>query len=237
MMVSDRERGPDTSLRMSRFYAPSTGPSSWQALLAEPERQWAVGYSARTLAHAWEAANGLPPEVASLVEPVWGRTDLLIGLPEHKVPLPGGRRESQSDLFTLLRTDQGLAACTIEGKVDEPFGPTLDEWLVGSSAGKRERLAFLLAQLGLSEVPGSIRYQLLHRTVSAIIEAKRFSASATGMIVHSFSPEGRWFHDFAAFLALFGVDAKRDRAVQVTALAGLPLLLGWATGDQRFRTL
>jgi hypothetical protein len=38
-------------------------PEDWQPLLAQPERQWRCGYSARTLAHSWEAANGFPVEV------------------------------------------------------------------------------------------------------------------------------------------------------------------------------
>jgi hypothetical protein len=43
---------------MSRILSFTTGPDDWKALLADPEKQWRVGYSARTLATCWEAAEG-----------------------------------------------------------------------------------------------------------------------------------------------------------------------------------
>jgi Domain of unknown function (DUF6946) len=63
----------------------------------------------------------------------------------------------------------GVAA--VEGKVAEPFGPLVSEWLVadaqGPSPGKLERLAFLCERLSLNDDDcQSVRYQLLHRTVS-----------------------------------------------------------------------
>lgn len=42
----------------------TSGPQDWQALLADPEKHWKSGYSARTLAHSWEAAEGFPSEVS-----------------------------------------------------------------------------------------------------------------------------------------------------------------------------
>ena len=115
---------------MNRIYVPSNGPKAWRQFLAKPEVQWARGYSARTLAHSWEsAADGLPAEVREALRQVVGEVDLLVALPEHKTALPGGRRESQSDIFALLKSREHLIATTVEGKVDEPFGPTLAEWL------------------------------------------------------------------------------------------------------------
>ena len=51
---------------MGRCYLPSDGPDAWQVFLAEPDKQWRTGYSAKTLAHSWEAKDRLPNEVASL---------------------------------------------------------------------------------------------------------------------------------------------------------------------------
>jgi hypothetical protein len=51
---------------MSKVYVPSSGPDDWQRFLAEPEKQWRRGFSARTVAYSWESANGLPPEVEAL---------------------------------------------------------------------------------------------------------------------------------------------------------------------------
>ncbi len=63
--------------------------------------------------------------------------------------------------------------------------------------------------MGLNEpVPGAIRYQLLHRAASAIIEAKRFGAPHAIMLVHSFSQTHEWFADYAAFAKLLGVEGQ-----------------------------
>ncbi|HEY3778439.1 MAG TPA: hypothetical protein VGL35_10320 [Rhizomicrobium sp.] len=106
--------------------------------------------------------------------------ELLLAVPEHKVALPGSRRgESQNDLFLLARIGSETFAITVEGKVNESFDKPLDEWLANASEGKRERLAFLCEILELiSPIPGDIPYQLLHRTASAIIEARRFRTDA-----------------------------------------------------------
>jgi hypothetical protein len=57
----------------------------------------------------------------------------------------------------------------VEGKVNESFGPVLDEWRADSSPGKQQRFDFLLHTLGISSLPnGDIRYRLFHRAASAI---------------------------------------------------------------------
>ncbi|WP_374469927.1 hypothetical protein [Phenylobacterium sp.] len=194
-----------------------------------------TGYSARTVAHAWEASDGLPPDVAACLEQHFGRVELLLAIPEHKVPLPGGRRESQCDVFALVPTPSQVVACAIEGKVDEPFGPTLAEWMASPSEWKRERLAYIQGILSLKgELDGGVRYQLLHRTASAVVEAQRFLTGAAAMIVHSFSPERRWFEDYARFVQLFG-PAPAPESTTVEIPCGRRLLLGWAAGDQAYR--
>ena len=45
---------------MTKIYTPSAGPRDWKALLADPEKHWARGYSARSLAHCWEDTHGFP---------------------------------------------------------------------------------------------------------------------------------------------------------------------------------
>jgi hypothetical protein len=223
---------------MGLIYIPSAGPDAWKQFLASPELHWAVGYSARTLAHRWEAARGLPSEIADLFEPLIGPVELLVGLPEHKVPLPGGRRESQCDVFALLRSKDSVIACAVEGKVDEPFGPTVGEWLAKPSPGKRQRLTFICERLGVAaDCEPSLRYQLFHRTAAAVIEADRFMTAAAAMVVHSFSPERRWFSEFAAFGRLFGLDLPPGVCGKAVLPSGKPLYLGWATRGQEFRLL
>ena len=218
------------------IFIPSDGPEDWQKFLAQPDKQWVSGFSARATAHSWEAQAGWPPEIAEILDQAFGTTSLLLAIPEHKTPLPGGRRASQSDVFALGRHTRGLVACAIEGKVNEPFGPTLDEQMANASPGKIERLEYLLGALGLEAAPGAIHYQLLHRSVSALLEAERFCAKDAAMIVHSFAQDHRWFDAFAAFVGLFGAEAQIGKAIEIRVPGECRLTVGWASGDARFLT-
>jgi hypothetical protein len=216
---------------MNPVYVPSTGIEDWRRLLAQPDKQWREGYSAMCIAKAWQNATGFPAPIAAVLEaagdPLASLEPLLI-LPEHKVPLPGGRRESQNDVWVLARHGGGLASITIEGKVSESLGTTLDEWRKGESDGKRERLAFLTNTLGVANaLPSTLRYQLLHRTASAVIEAERFRANIALMMIESFSTEEVGLTDFQAFTQLFGVHAEPDRIVRLSQLKGITLYVGW----------
>jgi hypothetical protein len=125
----------------------------------------------------------------------------------------------------------------VEGKVCETFGPTIEKWKLSASPGKMKRLEFLVNQLGLpkvSDIPESIRYQLLHRAVSAVIEAKRFKANHAMMIVHSFSQENLWFNDFQAFLELFQVTAIPGQLVFVCRTQEVNFYCGWAKGNKKY---
>jgi len=53
---------------MSRIFIPSNGPGDWRGLLADPEKHWARQYSARTLAHCWEDADGFPQEISRILK-------------------------------------------------------------------------------------------------------------------------------------------------------------------------
>lgn len=220
---------------MPVIYVPSKSPDDWQQFLAEPAKQWRVGYSARTLACAWEAAQGLPAEVHRALSVQFPDIELLLAIPEHQVPLPGGRRKSQNDVWALARAGGQLVSIAVEGKVSEPFGPTVEDWLVEDSPGKRARMAYLTDLMALkTSVPLGIRYQLLHRTASAIIEAKRFCATHAVMLVHSFSRSGEWFEDYRAFAALFDVAVNRESLAFIGTLNGVRTYLCWAQGDERF---
>ena len=51
---------------MSTIYVPSRGPDDWRRFLADPEKQWRRGFSARAAAYSWESVNRLPPEIEAL---------------------------------------------------------------------------------------------------------------------------------------------------------------------------
>jgi hypothetical protein len=202
-------------------------------LLADPDRHWREGYSAHSLAFCWEACSGLPAEILELFTQVGEKPELLIAIPEHKVPLRGGGRESQTDIFALVRAGSTTISTAVEGKVNEPFGPTVAEWLLDASGGKRDRLAHIRELLGLSDSKlDGIHYQLMHRTASAVIEAQRFKTDAAAMIVHSFSPTAMWFEAFRDFAALFGQQAEVGRMSSMRLAGGMPLYLGWAKGKR-----
>jgi len=139
--------------RMSKVFIPSKSPRDWKGLLAEPDKQWKTGYSAKALAYCWEEAKGFPKSVQKVFSqasyPLFKGMIPLLVLPEYQVPLPGGARPSQNDIFVLAHSNEGLVTITVEGKVNEPFGPTVSEWLKNSSPGKQLRLKFLRERLEL----------------------------------------------------------------------------------------
>ncbi len=224
---------------MSHIYVPSCGPEDWRGLLADPETQWRQGYSARTTAYCWEAAGGFPAEIESaLTHSGFARfrqVEPLLIVPEYKTDLPGGGRPSQTDVFALAKDAQGdLLALTVEAKVAESFGPTLEEWAPASSPGKTARLEAIRGLLGLPQsLPDAIRYQLLHRTASAVIEARRFNARSAMMIVHAFGHGGDNHADYRRFVELFGTPAPEGLALLRTVDA-IDIYAAWVEGDPVF---
>ena len=218
---------------------PSNGPEDWKRVLADPDLHWKPGASAMSLALSWEKAGGkFPSEIDRLFRKSgfseMADLDPLLIIPEFKVPLPGGSRASQTDVFVLAKGKVGLIPIAVEGKVNEPFGPEVSEKRKDAGPGQIERLDFLQENLGLETLPGNIRYQLVHRTVSAILLAKSFGVRTAVMLVHSFNQEKKWFDDFAEFMALFKVAAKPETLVQIDTIPDIRLFAGWCTGDPSF---
>lgn len=225
---------------MDRIFIPTRKPEDWKSLLAEPNKQWKTGYSAKALAYCWQEANDFPECVINVFKKsgikLFRNIELLLAFPEYKVILPGGARPSQNDIFILAKGNNQLVSIMVEGKVSEPFGDTIAEWREANSEGKHIRLKFLLEELGLEENEpiSTIRYQLLHRTASAIIEAKRFKAENALMLVHSFSRSNEWFDDYSRFLALFSVKAELDSLVFAKNIKGIGLYFSWVKGDEKY---
>ena len=156
-------------------------------------------------------------------------------MPEYKTDLPGGDRPSQTDVLVLGRARGGAFAMAVEGKVAESFGPTLSDWWQDASEGKKLRWAFLCATLGLEEEQApDLRYQLFHRTASAVLAARRHHAALAIMVIHSFHPDRPGMADFGRFLTLFGAAVAPGTVSPVATLGGTRLYAGWADGDLRF---
>ena len=226
---------PSDTFKCMNFYIPTDGPSSWQALLGDPVKHWKTGRSARTLAYCWDSAEGFPPEVSAVLDASsydeLHDLQFVAGFPEHEVPLPGGRRPSQTDVFVLATGSAGLVSIAVEGKVDEPFGETVVDWLGSDpSPGKRKRLEYLCDDLlGITTQDALVlRYQLLHRTASAIVEATRFKAGPAVMLVHSWAPNLEGFDDYSAFVNALGGSPEIDSVTRVTTVNDL--YVGWVRG-------
>lgn len=223
---------------MPRIYVPSLGTADWRRLLADPELHWKRGNSALELSVSWESARnttrGLPAEVAATLDSVetLRGAELLFGVPEHKVPLEGGGHPSQNDLWALLRTMDGIASLAVEAKAGEPLDKLVQDWLPdpNQSSHKPKRLAALQSLLGVkSKDVSGIRYQLLHRAVSALLEAQRFHARAAILLVQSFNrkaDEESW-QDFQRFANLLDAAASEGSLEFVHTQTGVPLFIGW----------
>ncbi len=75
---------------MTKISLPSTKPQDWQQLLADPEKHWKSGYSAKALAYCWEEAKDFPNESAqSLHQAGFEQQEVLLAIPEYTVALPG----------------------------------------------------------------------------------------------------------------------------------------------------
>lgn len=230
---------------MGKFFVSgeeTAGPEDWKPL--HPERHWKTDYSAKALAYSWEkAGGGFPVEIKEVLSDCqFPEAELLIAFPEYHTPLPGGSRQSQTDLFVLAEVRGELLAVAVEGKVKEDFGPTVQEWLGDNpSRGKQTRLGFLAQKLGIDGLDDRdlypIRYQLLHRTAAAIIEAERFNARYALMLVHSFSQDDEHFEDYQDFLDLLGSDGDDAIPNSITPVGnadGIDLFLAWVRGKAKF---
>ena len=228
---------------MTNFFAPADRPEDWQQFLAKPCVHWKTGNSAKSLAHSWTEARGFPAEVLRTLDNSncsgLHNLQFLLGFPEYKVDLPGGKRPrpSQNDVFVLARGQTGLVTIAIEGKVSESFDKSVGKWFSKPTPGKIERLTYLCGLLQLQrEQVDHIRYQLLHRSASALIEAERFGAGDAIMLVHSFSQSFEHFDDYSNFAALYGIEAKPNHIGHATKINDLDFYLGWVVGSPEYLT-
>jgi hypothetical protein len=104
----------------------------------------------------------------------------------------------------------------VEGKADEVFALRVYAWVRGDRPevelsqlprpSRKRRLAFLARHLGLGiGTESRLRYQLLHRTASAVLEAQLHGAVAAIVLVHAFGSESveNW-NDFSDFVHELG---------------------------------
>jgi hypothetical protein len=217
-----------------RVYAPTAGLATWKNGLADPDTQWVRTKAAFETAVFWECGamqpRGLHPHLIALLEQEQSLEgcELIASFPGHRVHLPDGIPASQTDVWAVVRTYVGLVSLAIEGRAGEGFAETVGEWRKDALAEKDTRMAFLCDQLGLTKPPtDEIRYQLLHRTVSALLEAERVDAAIAAMIIVSFTDDPRSKDDFGVFTSCLGGPVSPGQIRRMPSVQHRPLFLGW----------
>ncbi|MDR1782873.1 MAG: hypothetical protein LBR13_01235 [Dysgonamonadaceae bacterium] len=225
-----------------KIYVPTKNTEDWRQLLADPEKHWKDGYSAKSLAECWEnSGNGFPDEIKKMFAEGHLKLEMLLAIPEYQVCLDPNGHPSQNDIFVLVtskdKDELGLAVIMVEGKVNEEFDKIISEW--NDSNGKKNRFNFLAKKLEIIEdiaLYYDFRYQLFHRTVSAILTAEKFYAKKAIMLVQSFSKTDKWFDDYAKFVKMLNADIQ----VQTgkihkckTLKSGIDLFVGWVKSSKK----
>lgn len=253
MSEEKRERTQDLNQRtglireISQLHLPIRTPEDVIPYLRSAGH-WRDGRSAKLVAESWFAAKDRP-ELYGLPEMVrvtlgrcpsnqvsrFAEAELVDAFLERTIELGDGSTPSQTDVLAVLRLPNELAIMAVEGKVNESFGPLVSAWLreATPNSKKAARLARLSQTLGVKVSDcENLRYQLLHRTASALYEARRYHAEVAIMMVHSFDPKDTGFEDFARFSAAIGVTGvAATRLVGPVNREGVDLYLGW-TADR-----
>jgi HD domain len=220
------DRGHSTN-----FFAgkPLGTPHDARAYLADPITHWRPNHSALELAKSWIGAAGFPSTVSKVLatSSTFAQCRLVEGLFEREVALSTKGHASQTDLLALVRLAEGYGVIAVEGKARESFGEPVSKW--NDSPGKQARLESLCDELGLD--PGGVGhlyYQLLHRTVSALLEARRYGAREALMLVHSFDPNDSSLGAYQAFATALGLtNAVPNAITSSTTRRDTTLQLGW----------
>lgn len=160
---------------------------------------------------------------------------LLAAIPEWQVGLPGGTTHSVTDILALCRNKLGLCVIAVEAKVLEDFGPRLADKRRSPTPGQLERLDYLCALLQAEHLEDDVRYQLLHRTASALLTAQQFHAKTAVMLVHAFATPSERMTDFHTFIAALGAEQVAPGVWHVPAFTAPTLYLVWCAGNEAHR--
>jgi hypothetical protein len=126
---------------------------------------------------------------------------------------------SMTDIMAFMPS----AIITVEGKARETFDTEVRNW-AGDMPNRLDVVDRYAASFNLrrDDLMG-LRYQLLHRTLSAALVARKYGRKSAWMIVHSFAPldckeHARNRADFDRYVALVGPSPE---------LLGVPVHVAW----------
>ncbi|MBN2419651.1 MAG: hypothetical protein JXL81_09725 [Deltaproteobacteria bacterium] len=225
---------------MKKIFIPTQNGSDWQKLLGKPKLHWKKGYSAMAAAACWEDSSpNIPQEIKVTLDNAddssIANLELLLAIPEWKVALPGGETASQTDILAITRNTISLVVLGVEAKVDETFGPTLKEKKIKATEGQLSRISYLESELARKKpFSDTVRYQLLHRSVSTILTARSFHAPVAVMLVHSFSPSSAWRDDFDLFCSEMNCIKISSDVFEAPDINDVRLFLAWCKGDKKY---
>lgn len=236
-MFGDRRLVDALRVGEHRIFLPSVGAQGWKQLFADPEKHWKPGMPTRALAHCWESGEGMPSEVRRVLDddPETRNARPLFVVPEYQVSLPGGSRPAHNDIWLLAEGSGGLISISVDGKGRESFGISVKEWFAGKPAGKEKRLRYICEQLEIPfPPPDELKYSLLQRATSAVIEARRFKAPLAVLMIHSFSSSDQGMEHFNNLLSVMGLKARGGELVSRKLSDGSRIGFAWARGERRF---
>lgn len=239
---------------MTQFYGMRrlNKADDWKGFAGEDN--WVATRSAFEIAYAWHDAGGFPEALKAAFDrsgqPVLRRLTLEIAVVEKPVFLDTLVGPSMNDLMGYARNGNGdQVVVAVEAKTVETFGLPVGSWVKGdrlvpepeatARPSRLRRLKFLSEQLGFELAPDSrLRYQLLHRTTSALLEGALYGAAATVVVIHSFSSaDATNWDDFVTFLRALGSSPpNKNEVVGPLHLRGrenMPLFFAWITSDAR----
>ncbi len=215
-----------------KILVPTNGINSWRDLLADPGKQWKDGYSAKSVAKSWEKDEDLPAQIKEVLEEEFGNLELLHAVPEFKVPLPGGNRDSQNDVFGIIKAKDSLISMMVEAKVKEDFGSIIEIWEKEFSEGKENRLKFLEDKINIPKsYSKQLRYQLFHRLASSIIMAEKYNAQNAIMVIQSFEKDNKLNHfdDFVKFINTYipNLSVNKNQIIKLTSNNEIDIYSAW----------
>lgn len=217
-------------------------------------RHYKPGHSAYECAQRWQGIGArFPTEIEAILreskQRLLGSLEIKQIYAEFPVWLDTHTTPSKNDLMIFAEAPGNRkVVIAVESKCHESFAQPLENWirtsdkplpraqrkLFKSASGpvhrKVRRLNFLNTILSTNiDADSSVRYQLLHRTASAVLTARQTYAEAAVVLIQAFTESERNFQDFQDFCKLLGFSQIAKDAVIgpyfTAALPEVPLFL------------
>lgn len=189
---------------------------------------WGERSSTKRCFKAWSHCQSLPQSIRDCLEgaPEWRGFELARADLEARVDIDAHRNITRDDVASLFTRGHRRGIVIVEAKnEDEDFGVPS-----GHSTYPGYKLDTFAETIGLSTgALVRIKGQLLARTSSAIVRAKKSSASHAAVVVQCFGSNAPRRREMNALLEVFGVGELSSSGMSApVALNGVNLRFGWA---------